>query len=169
MKILAIIALVLTVPIWRLYHKMFEVTYVGNAFKSILNELIISCVVSIFIVSLGAGLVKLVVGSLGRILLFILKVLLVGGGAALIIFLIVKLVNLIRGKHEDTGNVDNGIATETEPNTPMIGESDLQNGPETDGSAVQEESPASDGSSENAISDSTTDEVTAPEIEASLL
>ena len=78
------LALLLTIPLWILYHRIFSVYYHGNVASAIVKELVGAFCTGLFLSILLVNLFGSVLAFLLRLCLFLLAVLLV----AFLIFLI---------------------------------------------------------------------------------
>lgn len=125
------------VALWLLYHKLFQVTYFGRAFHTILSELVCCFVISTalvaFIASVGAKLLTAVV----RLLAFLFKGALIVGGICLAVWLLWKLIKAFRRspEAETVSPADDGAEAAPQQDVPCA-EAASGNAP-TDGDAEQ--------------------------------
>ena len=107
--IVGLIAIVvLTFTLWALYHKYVQKIYFGNMLTSIVIELFICGIISLFIVSAVGSIIVVAVQGVGSILLFIIKLFLKILGIAIkiaiaagIIYIIYKVIKYLFNRNED--------------------------------------------------------------------
>ena len=98
---MGIAALVLTVVLWLLYHKIVTVIYHGNMGSHIIKELFGCFIVSVLLVSTVSVVAGKILSAAGGVLLFLLKAVLIVAGIAVVVFLIATIAKAISSKKSD--------------------------------------------------------------------
>ena len=123
--IMIIAIIILTIILWRLYHKIVHKVYFGNMMQAVLGEILACLVVSVFIISavqvfLGwvLGGVLSFVGAIIKLVWTVIKIAAIVGGIGGVIFIIYKAISA-KGKNASntsTGDKDKkaDMSTDTE-------------------------------------------------------
>ena len=98
---MGIAALILTVVLWLLYHKIVTVIYHGNMGSHIIKELFGCFIVSVLLVSTVSVVAGKLLSAVGGVLLFFLKAALIVAGIAVVVFLIATIAKAISSKKSD--------------------------------------------------------------------
>lgn len=124
--IMIVAIIILTIVLWRLYHKIVHKVYFGNMMQAVFVEILACIVVSVFIISavqvfLGwvLGGVLSFVGAIIKLVWTAIKIAAIVGGIGGVIFIIYRAISA-KGKNASsntsTGDKDNkvDVSTDTE-------------------------------------------------------
>ena len=127
-QVSGIAVLILAVVLWILYHSIVKVTYFGNMGRHIFSEFFGCCIVSAFLVSTVVVFGGKILGVIGGLLGFVLKIALIGGAICLAVWLISVIVHAAKGKAGETPPASQAEQEQTVLADAEAGESDDPSG-----------------------------------------
>ena len=125
------------VALWLLYHKLFQVTYFGRAFHTILSELVCCFVISTALVALIASVGAKILTAVVRLLVFLFKAALIVGGICLAVWLLWKLIKAFRRSPEAETVSPSGDGADATPQQDAPSTETVSGGAPTGGDAGQ--------------------------------